>query len=79
MTLWVAVLAACALSFALKLSGFLLPPTALAIPWVQRATPLLPVALLSALIIAQTFVGEGGALVLGLAAASNALVRVSTG
>lgn len=79
MTLWLAVLAACALSFGLKLSGYLLPASALAAPWAQRVIPLLPVALLSALVITQAFLNDTGQISLdaragGLAVAVVALV-----
>ncbi|MGB3828817.1 MAG: AzlD domain-containing protein [Ornithinimicrobium sp.] len=70
MTLWIAVLLACLLSFALKLSGYLLPERALAAPWAQRVTPLLPVALLSALIVTQGLLGDAGDLVLDARAAA---------
>ncbi len=79
MTLWVAVLLACTLSFALKLTGYLLPERALGTPWVQRVTPLLPVALLTALIITQALLDNEGTLLIdaraaGLAVAVLALV-----
>ncbi|MGB5952704.1 MAG: AzlD domain-containing protein [Ornithinimicrobium sp.] len=60
MTLWIAVLLACALAFALKLSGFLIPPAALTDPRIQRVATLLPVALLTALIVTQGLLGESG-------------------
>ncbi|MGB3762783.1 MAG: AzlD domain-containing protein [Ornithinimicrobium sp.] len=69
MTLWVAVLLACTLSFALKLTGYVLPERALAAPWVQRVTPLLPVALLTALIVSQGLLDDAGTLVLDARAA----------
>lgn len=58
MTLWVAVAAACALAYALKLAGYLVPHRLLEVPWVTRVTPLLPVALLSSLVVTQAFVGD---------------------
>lgn len=73
MTLWVAVLAACALAFGLKLAGYLVPQHVLEIPWVQRVTPLLPVALLSALIVTQAVLTDGGTLVLDARAAGLAV------
>lgn len=59
MTLWTAVVAACALAFALKLAGYVVPHRLLEVPWVTRVTPLLPVALLSSLVVTQAFVGDG--------------------
>lgn len=58
--MWLAVLVACALAFAIKLAGHLLPEELLERPMVERAAPMLPVALLSALMAVQTFVtGQG--------------------
>ena len=78
MTGWGAVLAACAIAFALKLGGYLVPPALLTRPAVIRVTALLPVALLAALVAVQTL-GSGGSLTLdarvaGLAAAATALL-----
>jgi CheY-like chemotaxis protein len=77
---WVTVLLACALAFGLKLAGYLVPRR-----WVEgerrsRVTTLLPVALLAALVGVQTFVGDGGSLVLdaraaALAAGADAFLR----
>lgn len=64
MTLWVAVLVASVASFLIKLAGHLVPESALAGERTSRITTLLPVALLAALVVVQTVVGEGGALVL---------------
>ncbi|MGB7448196.1 MAG: AzlD domain-containing protein [Ornithinimicrobium sp.] len=69
MSLWAAVLAACALSYGLKLSGYLVPERALADERVGRVTPLLPVALLSALILTQSLLDGGGQLTLDARAA----------
>lgn len=69
MSMWLAVLAACALAFALKLAGYLVPQHVLEIPWVHRVTPLLPVALLSALIVTQAVLTGDGTLVLDARAA----------
>lgn len=69
MTMWLAVLAACALAFALKFAGFLVPQHVLDIPWVHRVTPLLPVALLAALIVTQTVLTDDGTLILDARAA----------
>ena len=75
---WLAVLAAAALCFALKLSGWLVPARLLEDPRVRRAAVLLPVALLAALIVVQVF-ASGRTLVLdaraaGLAAGAVALL-----
>lgn len=64
MTTWTTVLLACAAAYALKLAGYLVPAT-----WVEgerrsRVVTLLPVALLSALVVVQTLVGDGGSVVL---------------
>ena len=63
MTMWLAVLAACALAYLLKLAGYLVPQHVLDIPWVHRVTPLLPVALLTALIVTQSVLTNEGHLV----------------
>jgi len=69
MSLWLAVLAACALSYALKLSGYLVPEEALADERVRRITPLLPVALLTALILTQALLDDAGQISLDARAA----------
>ena len=71
MTMWLAVLAACALAYALKLAGYLVPQHVLDIPWVHRVTPLLPVALLAALIVTQALLTHEGLLVLDARAAGE--------
>ncbi|WP_153397717.1 AzlD domain-containing protein [Ornithinicoccus halotolerans] len=76
MTLWVAVAAACALAYALKLAGYLVPHRLLEVPWVARVTPLLPVALLSSLVVTQAFVGDR-TLVLDARAAGVAVAVVA--
>ena len=58
MTLWVALLMACAGSYLIKLAGLSLPESALARPRVQRVTTLLPVAMLAALVAVE--LGDGG-------------------
>lgn len=63
MTMWVAVIFACLACLALKLAGYLVPDTLLSGERTSRITTLLPVALLSALVLVQTVVGEGGAVV----------------
>ena len=76
MSTWVTVLVACALAYGLKLAGYLVPRR-----WVEgerrsRVTTLLPVALLAALVAVQTFVGDGGGLVLDARAAALAVAFV---
>lgn len=70
MTLWVAVIAACLLAYALKLSGYLVPESRVSSPAVSRILPLLPVALLASLVVTQAFLGEGGSLVVDARAAA---------
>jgi uncharacterized membrane protein len=53
--MWLAVVVGSAGCFALKLTGLSLPRRALDDPRVKRASELLPVALLTALIATQTF------------------------
>jgi len=64
MTLWTAVVIACVASLLIKLAGYLVPDTWLGGERTGRVTTLLPVALLAALVVVQTVVGPGGALVL---------------
>ncbi|MBP6994994.1 MAG: AzlD domain-containing protein [Phycicoccus sp.] len=64
MTMWVAVLLGCAACYALKLVGYLVPGSWLEGERTSRITTLLPVALLAALIVTQTFGGSQGTLVL---------------
>lgn len=66
--IWVAVLAAAALCFALKLAGWLVPPRALDDPRLRRLAGLLPVALLAGLVVVQVF-GSGRSLALDARAA----------
>lgn len=79
MTLWVTVLLACALAFAVKYAGYLVPHQLLDGPRTVRVTSLLPVALLAALVAVQAFTGAGGELTLdarcaGVAVAVTALL-----
>ena len=53
--MWAGVLVGSALCYALKLSGLSLPERWLADPRVQRTVPLIPIALLAALVATQTF------------------------
>ncbi|GAA4404040.1 hypothetical protein GCM10023168_16170 [Fodinibacter luteus] len=63
MSLWVAVVVASLLSFAIKLAGYLVPESLLAGERTSRVTTLLPVALLAALVVVQAVTGDAGALV----------------
>jgi len=81
MTLWTTVLLASGLAFALKFLGYVVPHQVLDGVIVSRVTAMLPVALLSALVVVQTFTIPGGALTLdaraaGLAVAVTALLLV---
>ena len=62
MTTWHIILLAAILAYALKLSGYLIPPSFVERPTPSRVANLLTVALLSALIVVQT-VGAGQAIV----------------
>ena len=76
MSLWVAVLIASLLSVAVKLAGYLVPESVMAGERTRRVTPLLPVALLAALVVVQSVTGDAGAIVVDarLAAAGLAIV-----
>ena len=73
MTLWVPVLAAAALAFGTKYLGYVVPERWLAGRRMRRITGLLPVALLTALVVVQAFLGPTGALVLDARAAAVAV------
>lgn len=53
--MWAGVLVASAACYALKLAGLSLPQRWLNAPRIQRTVPLIPVALLAALVGTQTF------------------------
>jgi hypothetical protein len=79
MTNWIAVLAASAAAFALKLVGYFVPSSWLRHPVAGRVSVLLPAALLGALVVVQTF-SVGGRLafdarIVGLLVAVVALWR----
>lgn len=57
MSTWTTVLLGCALAYALKIAGYVVPHRILEAPKVMAVTALLPVALLAALVGVQTFVG----------------------
>ncbi|PJJ72059.1 branched-subunit amino acid transport protein AzlD [Diaminobutyricimonas aerilata] len=63
MTVWHIVLISAIAVLALKLSGYLVPPSVLEKPTVSRTSSLLTVALLAALVGVQTFT-TGSAIVL---------------
>ena len=70
--IWPGLLVACAACYGLKLAGVFLPQAWLQDPRIQRTVPLLPVALLSALIAILTF-STGHRLVLDVRAAALAV------
>ena len=74
--IWPALLAACAVCYAIKLAGLSLPQRFLQDPRLQRTVPLLPVALLAALIATQTF-STGQHLTLDVRAAGLAAAAVA--
>ena len=74
--IWAAVLVASAGCYALKLAGLSLPSRWLQGARIQRTVPLLPVALLAALIAVQTF-SSGQHLVLDVRAAALAVAVIA--
>ncbi len=74
--IWAPLLVACAACYAIKLAGLSLPQRFLEGPRVQRIIPLLPVALLAALVATQTF-ATGRHLVLDVRAASLAVAGIA--
>ena len=74
--MWAGVLVACASCYVLKLSGLSLPTSVLQDPRVQRTVPLVPIALLAALVATQTF-STGHHLVLDVRAAALAVAVVA--
>jgi uncharacterized membrane protein len=77
MSLWATVLVASALSFLLKLGGYVVPHHWLDGPRISRVTGLLPVALLSALVMTQAFTTSGGAPTLDARAAAVGVAVVA--
>jgi branched-subunit amino acid transport protein len=67
--IWAGVLVACASCYLLKLAGLSLPAQLLQDARVQRTVPLVPIALLAALVATQTF-STGHHLVLDIRAAA---------
>ena len=76
MSTWVAVIAASLISFALKLSGYLVPARWLENPLATRISALLPAALLAALVMVQTF-SSGARLTVDARAAGLAVAAVA--
>ena len=74
--IWGPLLAASAACYAIKLAGLSLPQRFLRDPRIQRTVPLLPVALLAALIATQTF-ATGTHLVLDARGAALAVAGVA--
>jgi membrane-associated phospholipid phosphatase len=74
--IWAGVLTASAACYALKLAGLSLPQRWLQDARVQRTVPLIPVALLAALVATQTF-ATGQHLVLDVRAAALAVALVA--
>jgi branched-subunit amino acid transport protein len=74
--IWAGLLAASAACYLLKLAGLSLPQRWLQNARVQRTVPLIPVALLAALVAAQTF-STGHHLVLDVRAAALGVALVA--
>lgn len=74
--IWAGVLSASAACYALKLAGLSLPQRWLQGARIQRTVPLIPVALLAALVATQTF-SNGQHLVLDVRAASLAVAIIA--
>ncbi len=74
--IWAPLLVAAAACYAIKLSGLSLPQRFLQDPRIQRTVPLLPVALLAALIATNTF-STGTNLVFDARAAALAVAGIA--
>jgi len=74
--LWAGLLIASAGCYALKLAGLSLPQSWLQDERIQRTVPLIPVALLAALVATQTF-STGHELVLDVRAAALAVAAIA--
>lgn len=78
MTLWLWILAACAIAYATKLIGYLVPERWLENPWVSTLSHGVTVGLLASLVALNTFVAGTAitldARIVALAAAAVALV-----
>ena len=73
---WAALLTGSVACYAIKLAGVSLPQRLLQDPRIQRTIPMLPVALLAALIATQTF-ATGRHLVIDVRAAALAVAAVA--
>jgi uncharacterized membrane protein len=73
---WAGLLVSAAACYGLKLAGLSLPQRWLQDPRIQRTVPLIPVALLAALVATQTF-STGQHLVIDVRAASLAVAIVA--
>ena len=76
MTMWTAVLLACAACFLLKLAGHVMPASIVSGPMTSRVTTLLPVALLAALIFDRGLDALGDTIVEVGAADPNARLNI---
>lgn len=74
--IWPPLLVASLACYAIKLAGLSLPQRFLQAPRVQRIVPLLPVALLAALVATQTF-SSGSHLMLDVRAAALVVAAVA--
>jgi branched-subunit amino acid transport protein len=74
--MWAGVVVAAGACYALKLAGLSLPQSWLSAPRIQRTVPLIPVALLAALVGTQTF-STAGHLVLDVRAAALVVAGVA--
>ena len=74
--IWAGVVAASAACYGLKLAGLSLPERWLRDPRIQRTVPLIPIALLAALVATQTF-ATGTHLVLDVRAAALAVAAIA--
>lgn len=74
--MWVWVLAACAIAYATKLAGYLVPDSVLDRPWVATVSAGMTVGLLTALVVVNTFV-SGTTMVLDARLAALAAAAVA--
>jgi uncharacterized membrane protein len=74
--IWAGVIAASAACYGLKLAGLSLPQRWLQDPRLQRTIPLIPIALLAALVATQTF-STGQHLVLDVRAAALGVAMIA--
>jgi branched-subunit amino acid transport protein len=77
MSTWTTVLVACALAFALKLLGYVVPPRWLDGERTTRVTSALPVALLAALVGVQALTSTDGSVVVDSRVAAVAVAVVA--